>query len=289
MTDLGHAALGAWSGGRFLHYGVTLDDDRLVPLLRPDDRIRTVVTADVYGEGEADRLVGRAIAGLDRAAFRLVGAVGHDFVDGERDGPRGYPRFTDPRLRGAGSLRLVPAARGRGEPRALRCRALRSAAPAQPGPHRLHVARGLGRDGRAARRGSRRLDRRRPGPRERLHARRHRLPRALRAADRLGDADPEPVRALARPACPARLRRARRACARPGRRLRRAVPRRAVRRVGARPSGPSPVPSRRAGSPPGASGSTSCARSPIATASRCCSSRASGRSPSPPSPASCRR
>ena len=66
MTDLGHAALGAWSGGRFLHYGVTLDDDRLVALLRPDDEIRTVVTADVYGEGEADRLVGRAIDGLER-------------------------------------------------------------------------------------------------------------------------------------------------------------------------------------------------------------------------------
>jgi aryl-alcohol dehydrogenase-like predicted oxidoreductase len=103
MTDLGHAALGAWSGGRFLHYGVTLDDDRLVPLLRPDEQIRTVVTADVYGEGAADRLVGRAIAGLDRSSYRLVGAVGHDFVEGERDGPRGYPRFTDPRLRGPGS------------------------------------------------------------------------------------------------------------------------------------------------------------------------------------------
>ena len=36
-------------------------------------------------------------------SYRLVGAVGHDFVDGERDGPRGYPRFTDPRLRGPGS------------------------------------------------------------------------------------------------------------------------------------------------------------------------------------------
>jgi aryl-alcohol dehydrogenase-like predicted oxidoreductase len=103
MTDLGYAALGAWSGGRFLHYGVTLDDDRLVPLLRPDEQIRTVVTADVYGEGAADRLVGRAIAGLDRSSYRLVGAVGHDFVEGERDGPRGYPRFTDPRLRGPGS------------------------------------------------------------------------------------------------------------------------------------------------------------------------------------------
>jgi len=26
--------------------------------------------------------------------------VGHDFYEGERDGPRGFPRFTDPRLRG---------------------------------------------------------------------------------------------------------------------------------------------------------------------------------------------
>jgi aryl-alcohol dehydrogenase-like predicted oxidoreductase len=29
----------------------------------------------------------------------VVGAVGHDFYTGERDGPRGFPRFTDPRLR----------------------------------------------------------------------------------------------------------------------------------------------------------------------------------------------
>jgi aryl-alcohol dehydrogenase-like predicted oxidoreductase len=28
-----------------------------------------------------------------------VGAVGHDFYEGEREGPRGFPRFTDPRLR----------------------------------------------------------------------------------------------------------------------------------------------------------------------------------------------
>ena len=26
--------------------------------------------------------------------------MGHDFYEGERDGPRGFPRFTDPRLRG---------------------------------------------------------------------------------------------------------------------------------------------------------------------------------------------
>jgi aryl-alcohol dehydrogenase-like predicted oxidoreductase len=93
-------ALGTWSGGRFMHFGVGLDDDRLLALLRPDDRIRTVLTADVYGEGAADALLGRALAGLDRDAYCLVGAVGHDFVNGTREGAKGYPRFTDPRLRG---------------------------------------------------------------------------------------------------------------------------------------------------------------------------------------------
>src|SRR5688572_9404331 len=100
MPDLGHLAIGAWSGGRFMHFGEPLDDERLVALLRPDERISTVVTADVYGEGEADRLVGRALAGLPRAGHAVVGAIGHDFYLGERDGPRGFPRFTDPRLRG---------------------------------------------------------------------------------------------------------------------------------------------------------------------------------------------
>ncbi|HWD69431.1 MAG TPA: aldo/keto reductase, partial [Solirubrobacteraceae bacterium] len=30
----------------------------------------------------------------------VVGAVGHDFYEGEREGAKGFPRFTDPRLRG---------------------------------------------------------------------------------------------------------------------------------------------------------------------------------------------
>ncbi|HEX8082932.1 MAG TPA: aldo/keto reductase [Solirubrobacteraceae bacterium] len=104
-------ALGTWSGGRFMHFGVPLDDDRLAALLRPDERIRTVITADAYGAGEADRLLGRALAGLDRDAYSLVGAVGHDFYEGEREGAKGFPRFTDPRLRGpseyAGYLRMA--------------------------------------------------------------------------------------------------------------------------------------------------------------------------------------
>src|SRR5205085_2600513 len=56
---------------------------------------------DVYGTGDADRLLGRAIQGRPRERMCIVGAVGHDFYRGERDGPRGYPRFTDPRLRDA--------------------------------------------------------------------------------------------------------------------------------------------------------------------------------------------
>ena len=37
---------------------------------------------------------------MPRSDYALVGAIGHDFYEGERDGPRGFPRFTDPRLRG---------------------------------------------------------------------------------------------------------------------------------------------------------------------------------------------
>jgi aryl-alcohol dehydrogenase-like predicted oxidoreductase len=93
-------AVGTWSGGRFMHFGEPLEDERLLALLRPDDAIRTVLTADVYGTGDADRLLGRALAGLPRSEYVLVGAVGHDFYEGERDGAKGFPRFTDPRLRG---------------------------------------------------------------------------------------------------------------------------------------------------------------------------------------------
>jgi aryl-alcohol dehydrogenase-like predicted oxidoreductase len=82
-----------------MHFGEPVDEPRLEALLRPGDGIDTVITADVYGEGAADELLGRALAGVDPHSFALVGAVGHDFYEGERDGPRGYPRFTDPGLR----------------------------------------------------------------------------------------------------------------------------------------------------------------------------------------------
>jgi aryl-alcohol dehydrogenase-like predicted oxidoreductase len=100
MTKLGHTALGTWSGGQFMHFGEALDDERLEALLRPGEGIDTVITADAYGAGEADALLGRALRGIDRSSYRLVGAIGHDFYEGEREGAKGFPRFTDPRLRG---------------------------------------------------------------------------------------------------------------------------------------------------------------------------------------------
>src|SRR4051794_3878640 len=102
MPDPTRTAVGTWSGGRFMHFGEALDDERLIPLLRPDDGIRTVMTADTYGQGEADRLLGRALEGIPRDDYCLVGAIGHDFYEGERDGAKGFPRFTDPRLRQPG-------------------------------------------------------------------------------------------------------------------------------------------------------------------------------------------
>jgi aryl-alcohol dehydrogenase-like predicted oxidoreductase len=98
--DPTHTAVGTWSGGRFMRFGEPLPDERFLALIRPDDEVRTVLTADTYGAGEADSLLSRALEGVPRGQYCLVGAVGHDFYTGEREGARGFPRFTDPRLRG---------------------------------------------------------------------------------------------------------------------------------------------------------------------------------------------
>jgi aryl-alcohol dehydrogenase-like predicted oxidoreductase len=95
------SAIGTWSGGRFMHFGEPLSDERLQALLRPGHGIDTVITADVYGAGEADTLLGRALEGCERDSYCLVGAIGHDFYTGEREGAKGFPRFTDARLRPA--------------------------------------------------------------------------------------------------------------------------------------------------------------------------------------------
>jgi aryl-alcohol dehydrogenase-like predicted oxidoreductase len=94
------SAIGTWSGGRFMHFGEPVEEQRLNELLRPGAGVETVITADVYGTGEADEALGRALRGLDRDSYCLVGAIGHDFYEGTRQGAKGFPRFTDPSLRG---------------------------------------------------------------------------------------------------------------------------------------------------------------------------------------------
>jgi len=111
VREPGRAAIGTWSGGRFLHFGEAIEEDRLAALLRPGEGIETVLTADAYGQGDGDRVLGRALEGVARDDYCLIGAIGHDFYEGEREGPKGFPRFTDPRLRGpeeyAGYLRMA--------------------------------------------------------------------------------------------------------------------------------------------------------------------------------------
>jgi aryl-alcohol dehydrogenase-like predicted oxidoreductase len=101
--DVTRTAFGAWNGGRFMNFGEALSDERWIQLVRRafERGIRTFLTADVYGCGAADELLGAALAGLPRQDYCLVGAVGHDFYKGQRQGARGYPRFTDPALRSA--------------------------------------------------------------------------------------------------------------------------------------------------------------------------------------------
>lgn len=99
--DVTKTAFGAWNGGRFMSFGEALSDERWIELVRRayERGIRTFMTADVYGSGQADELLARALAGLPRSSYCLVGAVGHDFYKGQRQGSRGFPRFTDPALR----------------------------------------------------------------------------------------------------------------------------------------------------------------------------------------------
>lgn len=99
--DLTRTAYGTWSGGRYMHFGEALEEDRYLGAIRHayDSGIRTFMTADVYGHGAATEMLGRALEGKPRDSYCLVGIVGHDIYPGIRDGAKGYLRFTDPRLR----------------------------------------------------------------------------------------------------------------------------------------------------------------------------------------------
>ncbi len=99
--DLTRTAFGTWNGGRFMHFGEPLSDDRFLAVTRRayEKGIRTFMTADVYGNGAADEMLARALEGFPRDSYCLVGAIGHDFYATKRDGAKGFPRFTDPRFR----------------------------------------------------------------------------------------------------------------------------------------------------------------------------------------------
>ena len=99
--NLTRTAYGTWNGGRYMHFGEAVDEARFDACIRHayEKGIRTFMTADAYGNGAADEAIGRSLAGVPRDSYCLVGLIGHDFYGGARDGQKGFPRFTDPRLR----------------------------------------------------------------------------------------------------------------------------------------------------------------------------------------------
>ena len=101
--NLTRTAYGTWNAGRYMHFGEPVDDARFEACIRRayEKGIRTFMTADVYGNGEADEALGRALSGVPRDSYCLVQMIGHDFYGGVRDGQKGFPRFTDPRIRQA--------------------------------------------------------------------------------------------------------------------------------------------------------------------------------------------
>lgn len=84
-----------------MHFGETLDEERFLNciLTAYESGVRTFVTSDVYGAGRADKFLGQALADKPRDSYSLVGMIGHDFYNAERQGSKGFPRFCDPSLR----------------------------------------------------------------------------------------------------------------------------------------------------------------------------------------------
>ena len=101
FMELTRTAYATWSGGSYTGMGEPLSEERNLQVIHHawERGIRTFLTADVFGQGAADDLLGRALAGMPRNEICLVGAVGHDFYSAMQDGPRGYLRFTHPALR----------------------------------------------------------------------------------------------------------------------------------------------------------------------------------------------
>ena len=162
MSEPGRSAIGTWSGGRFLHFGEAIEEERLAALLRPAAGIDTVLTADAYGQGEADRLLGRALAGVPREDYSPRRRRRPRLLRGRARRPAGLPPLhrpapARPRTQYADYLRMATE---RSLER-LGADSLRPAAAPQPRPHRLLQRGRLGRDGGAARGGPDGADRRR--------------------------------------------------------------------------------------------------------------------------------
>jgi aryl-alcohol dehydrogenase-like predicted oxidoreductase len=98
--NLTRTGYGTWNGGRYMNFGEAIDEKRFEDCIRHafEKGIRTFMTAAVYGDGAADDAIGRALAGVSRDSYCLVGMIGHD-ATAPREGSKGFPRFTDPRLR----------------------------------------------------------------------------------------------------------------------------------------------------------------------------------------------
>ena len=99
--DPGPVAIGTWSGGRFMHFGEPLDDDRFMALITPDDvdlhdhdrrRLRD------RRRGPDARPRARPAATAKRSASSAPS--GTTSTRASATGQRAFPRFTDPSLRG---------------------------------------------------------------------------------------------------------------------------------------------------------------------------------------------
>ena len=66
-------AIGTWSGGRFMHFGEPLSEERFLKVIQHawQRGIRTFMTADVYGNGAADEMLGPTLLSLHNIAFYL--------------------------------------------------------------------------------------------------------------------------------------------------------------------------------------------------------------------------
>ena len=114
MREPGRSAIGTWSGGRFLHFGEAIEEDRLAALLRPGEGIDTVLTADAYGTGEADRVLGRALAGVARDELLAGRRRRPRLLRGRAQRAEGLPALHRPAPARPRRLRLLPADGDRG-------------------------------------------------------------------------------------------------------------------------------------------------------------------------------